>query len=441
MPEPYQDNNLEQLKLSNFYLDLFNKSLHPIAFLDRDERVLDVNVEFEKVFGYSREEMLGKSINDFIVPDELKEEADQFMGIVMQSKSHFSNTRRRSKSGELIEVEAVGSPIILEDEVIGLYAMYRDRRVEEKALKDLRRERAYFGQLFENSPDSIALLDDRDRIIDFNKSFEEMFGYKLEEVRGTCIDEIIASGPYVKETQDFAQALICEGKTIKAETVRTTKAGRKVEVELLAYPIYLDEDRLGAYAFYRDISDRKSKEREIRELVYRDSLTGVYNRKYAYEKLHAKLQKAKEEKSLVSFLYFDLEGFKKVNDARGHSFGDILLIKIAERISSYFTGQMELCRVGGDEFMAIINDPHASSLQFYIDQLKMLFEKDFVVNGEKIKSGLSIGYAAYPKDGSDLDHLIYIADTRMYREKRIKRIRKNPLRKNTTVEELMKDYD
>ena len=441
MPQPYQENNLEQLKLSNFYLELFNKSLHPIAFLDREEHVLDINEEFEKVFGYSREEMLGKSINDFIVPEELKGEADQFMGIVTHSKTHFSNTLRRSKSGELIEVEAVGSPIILEGEFIGLYAMYRDRRVEEKALKDLRRERAYFRQLFENSPDSIALLDDRDRIIDFNKSFEKLFGYKLEEVRGACIDEIIAGEGYVQEVQEFARALINEGKTIKTETVRTTKVGRNVEVELLAYPIYLDEDRLGAYAFYRDISDRKNKEREIRELIYRDSLTGVYNRKYAYENLDKKLHKAKKEKGIVSFLYFDLESFKKVNDARGHSFGDLLLIKIAERISTYFAGQMELCRVGGDEFMAIVNDPYVSPMHFYIDQLEKLFKKDFVVNGEKIKSGLSIGYATYPKDGTDLDHLIYTADSRMYREKRIKRIRKNPFRKDITVEELMEDYD
>lgn len=441
MSEFNNNHNLEPLKLSNFYLDLFNKSLHPIAFLDRKERVLDINKEFEKVFGFTKEEMLGKSINDFIVPDELKEEADQFMGTVKHSKTHFSNTRRRSKSGELIEVEAVGSPIILEGEFVGLYAMYRDRRVEEKALKDLKRERAYFQQLFENSPDAIALLDEEDRIIDFNKSFEQMFDYKLGEVKGKYIDKVIARGRYAQEAKDFSQALIYEGKTINVETIRITKNGKKVDVELLAYPIYLDTDRLGAYAFYRDISDRKSKEREIQELIYRDSLTGVYNRQYAYESLNALLQKAKKEKGIVSFLYFDLEEFKKVNDARGHSFGDILLTKIAERVSTYFAGQMELCRVGGDEFMAIVYDPYALPLQFLIDQLEKLFEKEFVVNGEKIKSGLSIGYATYPKDGTDLDHLIYTADTRMYREKRINRIRKNPNRKDSTVEELMEDYD
>ncbi len=441
MPEFDKDNDREQLKISNFYLELFNKSLHPIAFLDMDERVLDVNVEFEKIFGYTREEMVGDHIDHFIVPAELKTESESFKRKVLQNKSHHSNTRRQSKSGELIEVEAVGSPVIFNNEIIGLYAMYRDRRVEEKALKDLRREQAYFRQLFENSPDSIALLDDRDRIIDFNKSFEKLFGYKLEEVRGTCIDEIIASGRYIKETQEFARALIYEGKTIKAETVRTTKTGKEIDVELLAYPIYLDEDRLGAYAFYRDISDRKSKDREIRELIYRDSLTGVYNRKYAYENLEKKLAKAKDEKGTVSFIYFDLEEFKKVNDARGHSFGDILLTKIAERISNYFAGQMELCRVGGDEFLAIINDPYVTPLQFYIDQLKMLFEKEFVVNGEKVKSGLSIGYATFPRDGTDLDRLIYTADSRMYREKKIKRVKQNPIRKDKTVEELMEDYD
>lgn len=427
--------------LSAYSRELFNKSLHAIAFLDRKENVLDINPQFENLFGYRKDEILGQDINDFIIPDGFETEIEALHKKIFDNESFIVRIKRKNKNGELIDVEAAGSPVFINGEIYGLFAMYQDRRVETHALQELKRERAYFKQLFDNSPDAIVLLDDHDSIIDFNKSFEHLFGYSLEEVKGICIDEIIGREEYTEEVKAFARALIREGKTIKAETVRFSKEGRKLDVELLAYPIYLDEDRLGAYAFYRDISDRKSKEQEIKSLIYRDSLTGIYNRKYAYETLYSKLEEAKEEKGIVSFLYFDLEDFKKVNDTKGHTFGDVLLAKIARRIKEYFSDRLEVCRVGGDEFLAIINDPYSASIQHYIDELKGLFDKNFLVKGEKIKSDLSVGYAVYPEDGKDLDELIYRADKRMYREKNIERIKKNPVRKTTTVEELMKEND
>ncbi len=433
----YQEINM----LSAYNRELFDKALHPIVFMDKNERVLDVNREFERVFAYNKEEVINREINDLIVPSTHLKESREMRERVLQSRTQTLKTERRNKSGELIQVEAAACPVVVNGEVAGLFAMYRDRRVEEKALLDLKKEKAYFKQLFDNSPDAITLLDDQDRIIDFNRSFEKMFGYELDEVRGVCIDEIIARGRYVEETKEFARELIFESKTVKAETVRTSKNGRNMDVELLAYPIYLDQDRLGAYAFYRDISDRKNKERVIRELIYRDSLTGIHNRKYAYEILERKLKKAKAENGVVTFLYFDIDDFKKVNDAKGHSFGDLLLIDIAGRIRDQFIGQIEFCRVGGDEFLAIINDPFEAPVRFYIDQLKYLFEEAFTVNCQSVKTDLSIGYASFPEDGTDLDHLIFMADSRMFRQKRISRIRKNPVRRETTIKDLLAECE
>lgn len=427
--------------LSAYSRDLFNNSLHAIAFLDKNEKVLDINPRFEELFEYSKQELLGKDINDFIIPGGYEEEVEELHKKIFANESFVVRIKRKNKSGEVIDVEAAGSPVFMGGEIIGLFAMYIDRRVETTALRELKRERAYFKQLFENSPDAIVLLDDRDAIINFNRSFEQLFEYTLDEVKGIQIEELIALGRYAKEAKDFARSLIYDGKTIKAETIRTTKTGKKVNVELLAYPIFLDKDRLGAYAFYRDISERKAQEQEIRELIYRDSLTGIYNRKYAYESLNRKLAEARAKEGRVAFLYFDLEGFKKVNDAKGHTFGDLLLTKIARRIKEHFTGRMEICRVGGDEFMAIISDPGSATIEEYIEELKRLFDEHFIIKGEKVKSGLSIGHATFPEDGNSLDHLVFIADKRMYREKKINRIRKNPIRRATTLEELMEELD
>lgn len=427
--------------LSSFNRDLFDKSLHAIAFLDKDEKVLNINSRFEELFEYSREEMLGKDINDFIIPGGHEEEIASLHSKIFSNEAFVGRLKRKKKSGELIDVEVVGSPVFMDGEIVGLFAMYLDRKLETMALQELKRERAYFKQLFDNSPDAIALLDDQDAIINFNRSFEQLFEYTLDEVKGIQIEELIALGRYAKEAKEYARSLMYNGKTIKAETVRTTKTGKKVHVELLAYPIFIDKNRQGAYAFYRDISERKKQEKEIRDLIYRDSLTGVNNRKYAYESLNGKLAEARSKHGSVAFLYFDLEGFKSINDAKGHSFGDELLTKIARRIKEHFAGRMEICRVGGDEFLAIINDPQSAPVEEYMRELESLFDEDFIVKGEKVKSGLSIGHAIFPEDGNSLDHLIFIADNRMYREKRIERIRKNPIRKPANLEDLMEELD
>ena len=417
---------------------LFNKSLYPIAILNRQEIILNVNPQFEKLFGYGKEELLGKNINDFIVPEQYRKQAEEYLKTIIKNRSMMDHTQRISKSGELIDVEAVGSPVTINGEIIGLFAMYRDKRVETQAQKDLNRERAYFKQLFDHSPDPSVLLDDLDRVVFINPAFEKLFGYNQEKAAGKYINDLIINNDYLDEAVAFSDMVIKKGKTLKIETKRSNCAGRNIEVEIIAFPVFLEGDRLGAYAIYRDITDRKAKEREINELVYRDSLTGIPNRLYAYESLAEKIEFALESNSKVALIYFDLDGFKKVNDTSGHKVGDLLLNKLAAKVSANFNGRMEVCRVGGDEFLAIIDQPNQTTVEDYTAELKSLFQKDFVVKGKGFRIGLSTGSAVYPDDGTDLDQLILKADSRMYLEKRINRIKRYPERKDTTIEELLK---
>lgn len=420
-----------------FLNQLFNKSLYPIAILDKEEKVLDINLEFEKIFGYKKEEMLNKKINLFIVPEGYAKESTKFLEKILKKETMMKKTKRKNKRGELIDVEAVGSPVIINNEVVGMFAMYRDSRTEVKALNELQKERAYFKQLFDNSPDPIAILDSKDRIVDFNKPFEEVFGYRLEETKGRYINDLIVSKPYLEESTRNTWLVVEEGESLKLETVRTSKEGRDIEVEIIAFPVFLDQDQLGAYAIYRDISERKNKEREIKNLLYKDALTGTYNRMYAYENLAERLKEAGD--NIVTILYVDLDDFKKVNDAKGHIIGDKLLTQAGNRIKDHFEGKMLICRVGGDEFLGIVTTPAPASTEALIDELKKLFDQEFVLEGESFKLGLSVGYASYPEDGRDVDQLITRADTRMYREKKINRIKRYPYRKTKTVEDIMRE--
>ncbi|MBR3840498.1 MAG: GGDEF domain-containing protein [Erysipelotrichales bacterium] len=111
----------------------------------------------------------------------------------------------------------------------------------------------------------------------------------------------------------------------------------------------------------------------------------------------------------------DLNEFKKVNDTYGHSMGDALLVEIANRISSCCLEDDILYRIGGDEFVAITHD--IKQVEIYRD----VVNKPFIINGIELKSSLSIGYSRFPDDGTTLDALIRIADTKMYENKELSR--------------------
>ena len=140
----------------------------------------------------------------------------------------------------------------------------RDITDRKEAEKELEIQKAHFKQLFENSPDAIAILNTNSEVIDVNESFTELFGYSKKEIKDKQINEFLAPDEYKKEAYKISNR-ICSGEIIQKETVRSNKKGEKIEVYLLSYPIQIYNDKVGMYALYRDISERKSLEKNLRE--------------------------------------------------------------------------------------------------------------------------------------------------------------------------------
>ncbi len=125
------------------------------------------------------------------------------------------------------------------------------------------RQRAYFQQLFDNSPEAIVLLDTNNRIVNTNKGFEILFGYTMEEVKGQPLSEVIIPGDRNKEAASLAQSMH-NNETRREESVRKRKDGSLVNVSLLAYPIWSGDKAVGAYVIYTDITEHKRADEELR---------------------------------------------------------------------------------------------------------------------------------------------------------------------------------
>ena len=153
-----------------------------------------------------------------------------------------------------------------------------------------------------------------------------------------------------------------------------------------------------------------------------DNLTEAHSRYYLERELDILIQFSEVSGGTFGLIYFDLDGFKRVNDSYGHRVGDEYLQQVALRIKSQLRSQDKLARLGGDEFAVLVPlVPNRSDLQEIIVRLQASLREPIVIEGNALPSSASFGLAVYPQDGTTRDELIDIADAAMYAAKFDKR--------------------
>ncbi|ANF94718.1 GGDEF domain-containing protein [Paenibacillus bovis] len=161
---------------------------------------------------------------------------------------------------------------------------------------------------------------------------------------------------------------------------------------------------------------------QMQAIAHYDHLTGLPNRNALETYLESTLAEHEDNPSQqLSFLYIDLDGFKKVNDTLGHQAGDILLQKVAQRLSSLSKDKDITVRLGGDEFLVVLHtsqDHPYDEARAYGEQIISLLNKPFVLEYQKIHIGCSIGGAVYMVDSDNPIEIVRMADQALYQSKR-----------------------
>lgn len=163
---------------------------------------------------------------------------------------------------------------------------------------------------------------------------------------------------------------------------------------------------------------------ELEKQAHFDAITGLPSLHYLQQHANGYLAKAKRQNQQIAVMFLDLDGFKSVNDTWGHDAGDKVLQKVAKRLTRILRESDQLARIGGDEFVMLIDDMsnrHDVEIiaQKLIDELKTPIEFTFSESETKqVSIGVSIGISFFPEHGSCLDDLVKIADKAMYKVKR-----------------------
>ncbi len=383
---------------------------------DARRRVIFWNDASTTLYGYSREEALGRQLEDLIIPEPMREQtiADITGWIAGNGPPPSGELCLRHKDGSLVPV--LSSHVIQHGpNGLEMYCIDIGLTAQKQAEERLRQA----ASVFEHANEGIAITDADGVIVDVNAAFTRITGYEREEVLGHTT-RMLKSGRH-DETfyATLWQALTTTGRWT-GEVWNRRKNG-EVYPELLTISAVQDADgRTQRYvSLFADISEQKAHERELAYIAHYDALTGLPNRALLADRLHQAMAQASRRGLQIALAYLDLDSFKSVNDTYGHDAGDRLLTGLALRLKRVLREGDTLARLGGDEFVAVLVDlPDTATCLPLLRRMLDATAEPLIDQAQHLQVSASLGVSFYPQaEPMDADQLLRQADQAMYQAK------------------------
>jgi diguanylate cyclase (GGDEF)-like protein/PAS domain S-box-containing protein len=255
------------------------------------------------------------------------------------------------------------------------------------------------------------------RIAFVNDGFCAIYGRPREEIIG---ETPVAFGIVERHNAIFQSLLqhVFARQAFAAEATAQRKDGQEFELDMQLVPVEDGGQLTHWVAFLRDVTDSRNEIVALRHQAMHDSLTDLPNRMMLFDRLADALEAARSERRLIALLLMDLDRFKDVNDTFGHHFGDVLLKQVAFRLRNQLHVDDTVARLGGDEFAIVLTSAlDANAVAMTARRILNSLQQPFVVEGQVLEVGASIGIALYPQHGSDARTLMRRADVAMYATK------------------------
>jgi diguanylate cyclase (GGDEF)-like protein/PAS domain S-box-containing protein len=340
--------------------------------------------------------------------------------VLSDSARHIQNGERYSdeyrivgRNGKVYRYSNRGQVVLTisgePSKCVGLLSDITEARLAEEAIAQL-------AAIVQCSESAIIATGTNGAITTWNDGAQLLLGYAATEAVALPIGALFTNDDLVREIL----LQIHQGQSSRRdEAVFQRNDGTQVPVSLSVSPIRKAGGQLtGSAIIARDISARKQAERELAHRALHDHLTGLPNRLSLAEGLATSIAAADLDRSGIAVIFVDLDGFKFVNDSLGHEAGDDLLQQVAQRLSACVRSGDLLARMGGDEFMLVVNEVTEDQVaQSVADRLVKALWTPFLVAGHEIVVTASIGISMYPRDGTDVSSLRRNADAAMYQAK------------------------
>jgi len=395
------------------FKSIFDGIPDAIVYADSDRKIVSVNQGMEKTFGYTTDDLIGKST---AVLYESEEEFDR------QGRLRFNTTapkntepykvNYRHKNGQIFEGETLGTVVHkLQDTVLGYIGVIRNVDFRKQADDKLK----LAASVFTHALEGITITDATGAIIEVNDSFSLITGYSREEALGKN-PRFLQSG---RNGVDFYQTFwkkLQEEKNWSGEIWNRRKSG-EIFAQLMTVSAVCDEhDNVLYYvSLFNDISQIKSHEQQLERIAHYDLLTGLPNRVLLADRLEQAMKQSQRRQESLVVAFLDLDNFKIINDTHGHDIGDELLLLLSTRMQEAMRETDTLARIGGDEFVAVLVDFESmADCEPLLQRLLQAAADPIQVGDLQLKVSVSIGVTFYPRDAADAEQLMRHADQAMY---------------------------
>ncbi|MDH4232938.1 MAG: diguanylate cyclase [Nitrospirota bacterium] len=437
--------NSQEVGAEYFCLDLIPD---PFIILHQDGRILDVNESCSLLLGSVKDELIGKTFEDFREFTRLREKAEQAVRekkeaverVTLNNRNFevsvlpFESDRKTcllritfkditnflrlelellKRNKELIIINSLSSAFISSDNI--------DLAMEELMDKVFLITDFHTGWLLLKEDDSFLLQISR------GISPELQQGIETGVLASLCAETIEIGAPlHFVESSDISKiSLLRDEGIIFLVIIPLISENKHIGLLFLASRVGRDFDfdfaslltLVGNHVSH--IIDKIRMFQETRRLSITDSLTGLHNTRYFYRTLDLEIARTDRYGTPFSLMLFDIDNFKQLNDTHGHQAGDEVLQELAKILKAVSRETDTVVRYGGEEFIIILPNTPEEETVHLSDRIRRAVQENifFLNNSEKIKITLSGGIASYPKNARDAKNLLNAADTALYAAK------------------------
>jgi diguanylate cyclase (GGDEF)-like protein/PAS domain S-box-containing protein len=376
---------------------------------------ISVNQAYVSITGLSEEQVIGKSIYEFLPEYHASDITKKYQAALNSGKILKYEENVQLSKGSII-VETTLHPIFDEEGkaqyLLGVSRDITSRKVMEQKIEE--NERRY-RCLFDHNPNASFQIDNEGRLLDINMSTALMLGYSREELVGKRLLPFLAEEHVEFTMTQFLR--VQRGESVQFEVSIHRKNGDLRNLSVVAVPVTLQQKISGAIGIAQDITEQKKTKELLQKQSCLDGLTGIANRRVFDETIDLWMK----SEAPLSVVLFDIDFFKKYNDHYGHLLGDDCLKNICRAVESAVEIQEYLfARYGGEEFALLLPNTELAAAAYMAEQVRASVEKLQIPHAYSLVCDhvtISLGVAARSSVTSSARELVECADIALYQAK------------------------
>lgn len=391
---------------------LYEQIPYPYQSLDEKGVITNINKRWSEITGYTKDEVIGQKFSVF-TDESYKRLKVIFKKFLSTKKVEDERLRIKKKNGEIILAEFSGNISNINGQ-LKTHCVFKDITEEEKIEKKLKLS----DIVFENTTEGIIISNEKNEIISINSAFTKITGYEKEDILYKN-PKILRSGKHPKV---FYKNLWKELSTTGQYTgeIWNRKKNGEIYPEWLNISIVRDSNGniLNYVAIFSDITKIKKSNEKIEYLAHHDPLTNLPNRLLLKARLDQSITHASNSKESLALFFIDIDNFKIINDTYGHSIGDKIINLVASRLQKNLRPDDTISRIGGDEFIIVIeNIDQIKDIEKIANKILDDFKEPVKLQEYLFDVTVSVGISLFPNNSLNAEDLIKHADTAMYSAK------------------------